>query len=82
MAKRCLFCYEKVHRLAKVCPHCHREINKAKGNPGKQEEGVGLCSSIAMGLMGIATGALAVILVGFLRERQKWESDDVIYPDG
>ena len=73
MARRCPFCYEKVHKLASVCPHCHRDMAAQNDSSRKRTGRIGLCSGIVMGLMGIATGALAVILVGFLKERQKWE---------
>ncbi len=73
MARRCPFCYEKVHKLASVCPHCHRDMAGQSNSSQKRPGGIGLCSGVVMGLMGIATGALAVILVGFLKERQKWE---------
>ncbi len=79
MARRCPFCYEKIHKMATICPHCHsklgsREITSQKAS--SSEAGIGPCTALAMGVMGIATGVLAVLLLGFINERRKWEGTE------
>ena len=77
MARRCPFCYEKVHPLATICPHCRSRLDEA-AEPGEEKVGsnsLSTCTALVMGLMGVTTGVLAALLLGFINERRKWEGD-------
>ena len=79
MARRCPFCYEKIHKMATICPHCHSKLDKVEGpsqERASSEAGIGPCTALAMGVMGVATGILAVLLLGFINERRKWEGSE------
>lgn len=66
----CPYCKERVKRKALICRYCHKELEPVEGN---LDGSLGLFA----GFIGLAAGAAAVFLYGYIRERRKWHQDDL-----
>ena len=64
--KICPYCREKIKKTATICKHCHKELDAPSKDSSSNHTG------ILTGLLGIAAGALTVLLFSLYKERLRW----------
>ena len=74
----CPYCKEKIKKGAVICRYCRKELAASHGD----DSCCSFSAGIAAGVLGLAFGAFLPFFFGFMKERRRWQEEDMPWDEG